>query len=710
MSENQEGKVILEYGSKGFENEYSKLTKLSKLLRTFQNNYIKINHNIEKSVKKVQLANEGATKAYEKTVMAHLKKAQKSELITAKQSNEQVKTAKELANQTTAIKGKKSVLNEIQLQTQLKDSEYQVARALEITESKKQSIIDSTTRINAELANTELLEKNIRASNDLQLAKSKINLQYKIEHRKELRQQAKEEKKINDYINGRNPGLEKALSTVKKTAKKVLSLHLAWKAVKKTVNFLLKANEPYANFMETLNLAEVSFQNNAEAVVSWSKDYADSLGLSYNEVLKFASSLKSLTDTMGIADDVGTKMSTTLTTLIYNIASLRNLDFGDAYSKIESTIFSGQLRTARTIGVDISVASMQALVEELGYAEIEYKNLTEAQKVQLRTIKVLRDLGSQSAGDLEKTLASTSNRLRILKSSWENLLTVIGNATNTVFSDLLAYVIGAVQGLSRFIQDLKPLAQSTGLNNTAKAMNLVEDGIEGVNEQLGLLQIDKFETLAGAGDKKNSYSFDSNVDEELDKYNKLNETMQNIDETVKNVSDRFYEMFQSIDKETFREFADTLGDIVLKLPELVTGLVKVITNITNLFLKLYESNMLIPLIVSLGTALLGFKILMMSKSPLGVILGASFLLGGAFASGDAIKTAKSYNASEALSSIGGTSKANGSASTALQRTQFGSTQPIRVGLDINGREFASAVYNDFNYTNQRYTGASLGGN
>ena len=46
MAENQEGKVILEYGSKGFENEYSKLTKLSKLLRTFQNNYIKINHMI----------------------------------------------------------------------------------------------------------------------------------------------------------------------------------------------------------------------------------------------------------------------------------------------------------------------------------------------------------------------------------------------------------------------------------------------------------------------------------------------------------------------------------------------------------------------------------------------------------------------------------------------------------------------------------------
>ena len=585
-------------------------------------------------------------------------------------------------NTKQAIKDVEKLLDNI---SKLNNQNYQSVRAGIISTKKEQSLIDAQTSAKAEL-------------------------DYKIKHRKELRQQAKEEKKVNDYINGRNPALEKSLSTIKKTVKKVVSLRFAWNAIKKVTSFLLKVNKPYANFMETLNLAEVSFQNNAEAVVSWSKDYADSLGLSYNEVLKFASSLKSLTDTMGIADEVGTKMSTTLTTLIYNVASLRNLDFDQAYTKIESTIFSGQLRTARTIGVDISVASMQALVEELGYAQIEYKNLTEAQKVQLRTIKVLRDLGSQSAGDLEKTLAYTSNRLRILKSSWENLLTVIGNATNTVFSDLLAYVIGAVQGLSRFIQDLKPLAQSTGLNNTAKSMNLVEDGIEGVNEQLGLLQIDKFETLTGAGDKKNSYSFDSNVDEELDKYNKLNETMQNIDKTVKDVSDRFYEMFQSIDKETFREFADTLGDIVLKLPELATGLVRVLTDITNLFLKLYESNMLIPLIVALGTALLGFKILLMAKTPLGVILGASFLLGGSFASGKAISTAKSYNSSDIVSGIGGnTSKSNGSASTALQNAKGNSNINVNTTLKINDREFANATYNAINYTNQRYTGATLGG-
>ena len=121
--------------------------------------------------------------------------------------------------------------------------------------------------------------------------------------------------------------------------------------------------------------------------------------------------------------------------------------------------------------------------------------------------------------------------------------------------------------------------------------------------------------------------------------------------------------------------------------------------------------MLIPLIVALGTALLGFKILLMAKTPLGVIVGAGFLLGGGFAVGDAISTAKSYSSSDIVSGIGGnTSKANGSASTAIQSTQFVSNQPIRVGLDINGREFANAVYNDLEYTNQRYTGESLGGN
>lgn len=585
-------------------------------------------------------------------------------------------------NTKQAIKDVEKLLANI---SKLNNQNYQSVRAETISINKTQSLIDSQTR-------------------------AKTELDYKIKHRKELRQQAKEEKKINDYINGRNPALKTALSTIKKTVAKVVSLKVAWVAVKKAFNFILNANKSYGTFIETLNLAEVSFQENAEAVVSWSKDYADSLGLSYNQVLKFASSLKSLADSMGIANDVGAEMSTTLTTLIYNIASLRNLDFDTAYSKVESTIFSGQLRTARTIGVDISVASMQALVRELGYAELEYKNLTEAQKVQLRTIKVLRDLGSQSAGDLEKTLASTSNRLRILESSWENLLTVIGNATNTVFSDLLAYVIGAVQGLSRFIQELQPLTQSTGLNDTASAMGIIEEEIEGVNEQLGLLQIDKFETLAGAGDKKSSLSFDADLDKALSDYNNLNETMQNIDETVKNVSDRFYEMFQSIDKETFREFANTLGDIVLWLPNIATGFAKVVTAITKLFLTLYEGKALVPFLIGFGLILAGIKAVFTNWIAGVGLIGAGAIWAGVSA-GVAYSRVDSSSASDLISGIGGsTSKASGSASTALQSTQFVSNQPIRVGLDINGREFANAVYNDLEYTNQRYTGESLGGN
>ena len=675
---------IIEFGDKGGDVLIQKFQHLNKMIQTVNKNLNKLN----------------------KDTLNYTKSPTSKSAI-----NKELKDQKSANSQKIASQSRKVAYKNLENYQKLTDTVYQSVRAINQQENSIQGVIDKTTRVNSLLSNQDILQKQINAQNDLKLATSKMDLQYKIEHRKELRQQVKEEKKVNDYINGRNPALKTALSTVKKTVAKVISLKVAWVAVKKAFNFILNANKSYGTFIETLNLAEISFQQNAEAVVSWSKDYADSLGLSYNQVLKFASSLKSLADSMGIANDVGAEMSTTLTTLIYNIASLRNLDFDTAYSKVESTIFSGQLRTARTIGVDISVASMQALVRELGYAELEYKNLTEAQKVQLRTIKVLRDLGSQSAGDLEKTLASTSNRLRILESSWENLLTVIGNATNTVFSDLLAYVIGAVQGLSRFIQELQPLTQSTGLNNTASAMGIIEEEIEGVNEQLGLLQIDKFETLAGAGDKKSSLSFDADLDKALSDYNNLNETMQNIDETVKNVSDRFYEMFQSIDKETFKDFANTLGDLVLKLPELVTGFAKFVTVLTNFFLKLYESKALIPYLIGIGLIIAGIKAVFTNW-----IAGVGLIATGAVVAGISRGSASSVDnpltAPDLIKNIVGnqTSKANGSASTALQSTQFVSNQPIRVGLDINGREVASALYNDIEYTNQRYTGASLGGN
>lgn len=643
----EDNKVALEFETSGVNDVEKAISKVSKLI-----------HNIKQST---------GDRRYTRTL------EQESQAIKSFYNSQVNKSSKE------AIKNAEKLV--IQL-SKLNNVDFQNVRAENVSIKTKQQLIDAQTR-------------------------SKAELEFKKENSKELRKQAKEEKKVNDYINGRNNLLEKGISKIQNTVLKVVSLATAWKGVKKAIKLITQANKTYGEYIETLNLAEVSFQHNAEEVVKWSKDYADSLGLSYNEVLKFASSLKSLSDSMGIADEVGSKMSTTLTTLIYNLASLRNLDFEQAYSKIESTIFSGQLRTARTIGVDISVASMQALIEELGYVNVQYEKLTEAQKVQLRTIKVLKDLGQVSAGDLSKTLESTNNRLRILRSSWENLLTVIGSATNTVFSDLIAYAIGAVQALSQFIQELHPLEQSTGLNDTASAMGVMEESIEGINKQLGLLPIDKFETLSSGAETENTISFDTDLNTALSDFDELNKNLENIDEKVVSIRDKFYTFFQSIDKEAFKELFNSIKDFAIDvLPTLINALTKSIKNIIDFITTAYKTNTLIPVLVALSGAIIAVKsALRMNWVGVGIglaIAGTAGIIGLAnyLNPSDDIMTASSQPSPSV----------NDTARDSSQSLQNNSDNQKKVAqLNINGREFATAVFNDFNYTNKRFTGIGLGG-
>ena len=46
---------------------------------------------------------------------------------------------------------------------------------------------------------------------------------------------------------------------------------------------------------------------------------------------------------------------------------------------------------------------------------------------------------------------------------------------------------------------------------------------------------------------------------------------------------------------------------------------------------------------------------------------------------------------------------------ALQEVGYGANQNMVAQLNVNGREFATAVFNDFDYTGKRLTGAGWGG-
>ena len=422
---------------------------------------------------------------------------------------------------------------------------------------------------------------------------------------------------------------------------------------------VFKAMANYAgDYIENLNLVEQAFGDNAKAVAEWAIDYGTNMGLAITQVQKFAGSFQTLANTMGVAQKVSEKMSLTLTKLTYDVASLRNLDFESAFSKIESTVFAGQLKTSRTIGIDISIAGLDKLLDDLGILNVQARELGETEKIYLRFIKTIRSLETAGAfGDLAKTLTSVTNRIRVFQSSWKNLWTTIGTATSGFISDGLAKAIAVVQALTVMVQQFWALPTETTYSNWAKGIGEVTESVDDLNESMGLLNIDKFNVISGAGDAEKNAGISDLLAQEAENaanaYEKATAAAQKYDEEVRKIRNNILKWifpkgvigengefiideaktlngtFQALSKiaaslsnsldNVFKimvKIAPVLGDIIEKVLGVVAGIVE----------WLDKNNLLAPAIETLLVGGAIFKLVSGIKSITGGVIGLKMAL------------------------------------------------------------------------------------
>ena len=129
------------------------------------------------------------------------------------------------------------------------------------------------------------------------------------------------------------------------TAINVGSLVTYIKSFGKLVQTLSKFTEVSSAYLENLNLMNVAFGNTKEKVqqanneaLKFVNTLSEMYGLDESEVVKAVGTFKNLANAMQLSDDVGTKLSKTLTQLSIDVSSLYNIDFDDAMSKIQSAL------------------------------------------------------------------------------------------------------------------------------------------------------------------------------------------------------------------------------------------------------------------------------------------------------------------------------------------------------------------------------------
>lgn len=214
---------------------------------------------------------------------------------------------------------------------------------------------------------------------------------------------------------------------------------------------------------------------------------AKSLGLNLTELTQYQASIASITNSMGLAQEVSTSAAKAFSMLAADMGSLRNVDFEQISQNLQSGL-TGAARSLYKYGIDITNATLQQYAYANG-VDKAVSEMTQAEKAQLRLLAIL-DQSKVAWGDLANTINSPANQLRQLKTNLAEVGTVLGQLFIPVLQKTLPWINGLSIAFKELLVDIA--------------------GILGIE-----LSLDEF----GAG-------FSDTIDEDTESLDDLNKTMK----------------------------------------------------------------------------------------------------------------------------------------------------------------------------------------
>jgi len=345
--------------------------------------------------------------------------------------------------------------------------------------------------------------------------------------------------------------------------------------VRRLKNVLQDAIDVSASWVENLNLLEVTYKETTDNALGLVKAMSTSFGLDPNDIVQYSSTFMQMANAMGQARDTAYTMSTALTQIALDLASLRNVTFGQAVSDFESAI-AGQVKPVRKYGMDITSFSIDDLLRRQGLSGSSTR-MTMLDKQLARTI-LLIEQSRDAWGDYAKTINTFQNQQKVLVAQYKQLLRALGDVfvgtvnanasleeamqTAGIATKTIWYLNGALMALTSIIRAFKPENMVSGFNQTTNAIKQYNEELENSQDTINgmLLSFDKFEALdSGKGMADNMTAIlESILQSEYAEYLAVaEERMANMVSYATDIRDRILEWaFPDFDsaKESFEEF------------------------------------------------------------------------------------------------------------------------------------------------------------
>lgn len=207
-------------------------------------------------------------------------------------------------------------------------------------------------------------------------------------------------------------------------------------------------------FLEDFNLFQVAFRGNYTEATRFVNKLSEMYGLDEDWLIRTTSQFKQLSNAMGLANETGEKVSKLMTQMAIDISSLYNIDV-DRSSSILQSALAGQTKPVRSLGADITQATLQQTLDRLDIGK-QVSQLSYAEKRLLIMISLTQQL-SGVTNDWGRTLESPSNQIRIMNEQWQRLQRNVGNIFLQVIGKVLPYLNAVLMVLNEIAKIIAAL-------------------------------------------------------------------------------------------------------------------------------------------------------------------------------------------------------------------------------------------------------------
>lgn len=257
------------------------------------------------------------------------------------------------------------------------------------------------------------------------------------------------------------------------------------------ISFGKNALKVASDLQEIQNVVDVTFGENNKTIENFSKTAIEKFGLSELAAKKYMSSIGAMGKSVGFANAQNEQMSTTITGLIGDFASFRNLNTDEAYTAM-AAIYTGETETLKKYGILITETNLQEYARTQGITK-SMSAMTQQEKVMLRYNYILA-VTKDAQGDFVRTSDSWANQTRVLSQRWQEFSGIMGNGLIQALTPALKMLNTMMSALIRFAQTFasvtgalfgKQIAVASNTADSATAAEDAETGLAGATTAAG---------------------------------------------------------------------------------------------------------------------------------------------------------------------------------------------------------------------------------